>query len=151
LQTHRTCRALASRRNHPVKPKVFCFFFSKKKILAAVPVRHKRVLTLPGSIRIGHGMRSATALNLVLLGSGLSLFAAAGLLTEENRLAACEARRAPAPPDPHDSCHVSHSGGGGFHGGGSYSGGRSGGSGFVAGGIARGGFGGFGAAHGAGG
>jgi len=99
-------------------------------------------------------MRRASAINLVLLGGGLTLFGAAGVLNEHNRLAACEARRVHKIPGEPDECKThpgsaygGHGWGGFGHGGSSYGQGRGGG--FF--GIARGGFGGFGAGHGGGG
>ncbi len=96
-------------------------------------------------------MRRATAINLALLGGGLSLFGAAGVLAEHNRYLACERQRPPLQPGEADPC-VSHWGGGGHAGGGggsAYHSSSSSGGGFFA-SIARGGFGGFGAAHGGG-
>jgi hypothetical protein len=93
-------------------------------------------------------MRRASAINLALLGGGLTLFGAAGVLNEHNRIAACEARRGQKPPGQPDDCRTAPGSayGGGGHGGG-YHGFSSGHSSY---GIARGGFGGFGGMHGGG-
>jgi len=95
-------------------------------------------------------MRRATAINLALLGGGLTLIGATGVLNEHNRLAACEARRGQKPPGQQDECKTSPGTayGGGGHGGGGFFHGSSSSRGSF--GIARGGFGGFGAAHGGG-
>ncbi len=96
-------------------------------------------------------MRRATTINLAVLGGGLSLIAAAGVLNEHNRYVACRAQNMPLEPGETDSCRSTYQGGSAYHGGG-YAGGAGGTSGRSGGvgGIARGGFGGFGGAHGGG-
>jgi hypothetical protein len=92
-------------------------------------------------------MRRATALNLVVLGGGLTLFGAAGMMNDQRRAAAC-ARAREAHSDLTDpNCNNDHSGfahagggGSGYHGG--YGSGRAS--------VARGGFGGFGGHFGGG-
>jgi hypothetical protein len=94
-------------------------------------------------------MRRPTAINLALLGGGLTLIGAAGVLNEHNRLVACEQRRGQKPPGQPDDCKSSPATAYGGHGGGGVYHGFSFGHGSY--GIARGGFGGHGAGHGFGG
>jgi len=99
-------------------------------------------------------MRRATALNLVILSGGLTLFGTAALVSEQRRAAACARARENHLEDSDPNCrHASGSSGSSYHGG--YYAGRSsgiGGSGSSggffgfgeSGSVARGGFGGFG-------
>jgi hypothetical protein len=92
-------------------------------------------------------MERASAINLVLLGGGLTIVGATMTLGDHNRRVACER----AHPDNTAACH-SASGGyyyGGGHSGGGYA--RSGGGYLSESGISRGGFGGFGRGFGGGG
>jgi hypothetical protein len=91
-------------------------------------------------------MRRATALNLVVLGGGLTLFGAAGVLSEQRRAAACQRARETHSDLTDPNCNNAHTGyapvGGGHHGGWASGSARSS--------VARGGFGGFGAHFGGG-
>ncbi len=86
-------------------------------------------------------VEKASAINLVLLGGGLTMIGATLSLAEHNRYVTCE-RDHPADPA---ACRTGSAGGSGGHGGGGFGGYSSGEA-----GIARGGFGGFGGSHGGG-
>jgi hypothetical protein len=92
-------------------------------------------------------MRRAAALNLVVLGGGLTLFGAAGVLSEQRRAAACQRAREAHSDLTDPNCNNAHSGyapvGGGHHAVWS-------GYGPARGSVTRGGFGGFGAHFGGG-
>jgi hypothetical protein len=92
-------------------------------------------------------MRRAAALNLVVLGGGLTLFGAAGVLSEQRRAAACQRAREAHSDLTDPNCSNAHTGyapvGGGHHAVWS-------GYGSARGSVTRGGFGGFGAHFGGG-
>ena len=103
-------------------------------------------------------MRRATAVNLVLLGGGLTLIGTLAVVSEQRSIEACQERQAREPPGHREDCRTPQLNGGGHGGsGGHFSGSRGitssdedGRSSTSGGEIARGGFGGFGGGEGGG-